>query len=212
MGLNDPQKRTIPLSLSNKEYRYFSSEEEKEVNRAKQDPKDFRPLYNRYYGRIYGFLFKRVNDEEVAADLASQTFLNALLNLKKYEFRGLPFSAWLYRIASNLCTDYFRESKRQRGLYLDPDKSSELLQEVVEWEEENDELGIWLLKLPMVFHALNDKEVEMIELRFFEQLPFKEIGFITGLNESHARIKTYRILKKMKKLIEAHEAESQNIA
>lgn len=200
------------MSLSETEYRYLGLQEEKEVERAKKDPKAFKPLYERYYGKIYGFLFKRVNDEQITADLASQTFLNALLNLKKYEFRGLSFAAWLYRIAVNLSTDYFRQTKRSRALYLDPDKTSDLFLEMVDEGEDEAEDLLHELKLPMVLKALSQKELELIELRFFEEMSFKEIAFVVNLTEGNARTKTHRILRKMKMLIESNENKSQDIA
>ena len=196
--------------MTDTEYRYLGAQEEKEVERAKKDPKAFKPLYERYYGKIYGFLYKRVNDEDVAADLASQTFLNALLNLKKYEFRGLSFSAWLYRIAFNLSTDYFRQSKKQRSLFMDPERSTELFSEVVEVEDDNETLLVRELLLPAALEALDTKELALVELRYFEEMPFKEIAFVMGMTEGNARIKTHRILKKMKMVIEKNENKSQN--
>lgn len=199
------------MSLSDTEYRYLGAREEKEIERAKKDPKAFKPLYERYYGKIFGFLYKRVNDEDLAADLASQTFLNALLNLKKYEFRGLSFSAWLYRIAFNLSTDFFRQSKKQRTFYLDPERSSDLLGEMVETEEENEAMLLRELKLPGAFESLNAKELALVELRFFEEMSFREIAFVMNMTEGNARTKTHRILKKMKMVIENNENESENI-
>ncbi len=199
------------MSLSDTEYRYLGAREEKEVERAKKDANAFRPLYERYHGKIYGFLYKRVNDENVAADLASQTFLNALLNLKKYEFRGLSFSAWLYRIAFNLSTDYFRQNKKQRSVFMDPDRTSDLFSEMVEVEEDNEALLIRELLLPAAFESLNAKELALIELRYFEEMPFREIAFVMDMTEGNARTKTHRVLRKMKMVIESNENEAENI-
>lgn len=198
------------MSLSDTEYRYLGAREEKEVERAKEDANAFRPLYERYHGKIYGFLYKRVNDEHLAADLASQTFLNALLNLKKYEFRGLSFSAWLYRIAFNLSTDYFRQNKKQRSVFMDPDRTSDLFSEMVEVEEDNEALLIRELLLPAAFESLNAKELALIELRYFEEMPFREIAFVMDMTEGNARTKTHRVLRKMKMVIESNENETQN--
>lgn len=200
------------MILSETEYRYLGLQEEKEVERAKKDPKAFKPIYERYYGKIYGFLYKRVSDEGVAADLASQTFLNALINLKKYEFRGLSFSAWLYRIAVNLSTDYFRQTKKNRALYIDPNKTSDLFMEMVDTGEDMEEASLYELKLPMAFEALSPRELELVELRFFEEMSFKEIAFVMNITEGNARTKTHRVLRKMKTLIESNENRSQDIA
>ena len=82
-------------------------EEEKElVVAAKMDPSKFSTLYDRYFEVIFNFIFRRTGNEDLCADLSSQTFLKALQNLKNYEFRGIPFSAWLYRIATNEVNKY----------------------------------------------------------------------------------------------------------
>jgi RNA polymerase sigma-70 factor (ECF subfamily) len=212
VGANGKAKKSVQLSLSKSEYRYLGQQEEKEVERAKKDPRAFRPLYDRYYGKIFGFLFKRVSDEAVAADLASQTFLNALLNLKKYEFRGLSFSAWLYRIAANLSTDYFRQTKKSRALYLDSSKTADFLLEMEDTSADEDDVLLRELKLPIAFEALSPKELELVELRFFEEMSFKEIAFVMDIAEGNARTKLHRTLKKMKMFIESNKNESQDIS
>lgn len=77
------------------------SDEEEVICKSRQNPENFRVLYEKYYRRIFLFILHRVGDKATTADLTSQVFLKALLNLSGYNFRGLPFSAWLYRIASN---------------------------------------------------------------------------------------------------------------
>src|SRR5688572_30356328 len=77
------------------------SDEEIEIREAKADPALFRPLYDRYYERIFKFLYQRLDEKEDAFDLCSQVFLKALTNLGKYRSVGVPFSSWLYRIARN---------------------------------------------------------------------------------------------------------------
>ena len=89
-------------------------EEEFLILRSQADPEAFRPLYEKYFKRIFLFVLHRVGDKVLAADITSQVFLKALTNIKKFEFRGLPFSAWLFRIALNECNDYFRKSSRYR--------------------------------------------------------------------------------------------------
>ena len=76
-------------------------EEDRLVSEAKNDITRFSSLYDRYFEAIFSFIFRRTEDEDVADDICSQTFLKAMQNLHRYEFRGLPFSAWLFRIATN---------------------------------------------------------------------------------------------------------------
>src|SRR5512137_2735365 len=67
-------------------------------------------LYNEYYARIARYIFVRIGDRQEAEDMASQVFLKALESLKKYQERGLPMQAWLFKIAHNLVVDHFRKS------------------------------------------------------------------------------------------------------
>ena len=82
-----------------------------EVQAAQKNPASFRTLYDRYYESIFRFIFKRSADETLSADLTSQTFLKAMQKIDKYVFKGVPFSAWLFRIASNEVAQHFRKLK-----------------------------------------------------------------------------------------------------
>ncbi len=77
------------------------------VERAKVDPESFGLLYDRYFARIYRFVFSRVRDQDAAEDITSEVFFKTLKNIKRYEHHG-TFSAWLYQIALNAITDHFR--------------------------------------------------------------------------------------------------------
>lgn len=77
------------------------------IKRSQSDPEAFKPLYEKYFKKIYLFIFHRTGDKELAGDLSQQVFLKALKGISKFQLRGLPFSAWLYRIAINECTITF---------------------------------------------------------------------------------------------------------
>ena len=79
---------------------------------AQKNQARFAVLYNRYYEQIFRFIYNRTADEELCADLCAQTFLKAMQNLNKYTNKGVPFSAWLYRIGLNEINQYFRKSKK----------------------------------------------------------------------------------------------------
>ena len=91
------------------------TEERNRIEAAQKDPARFAELYDLYFDRIYAFVAGRVRDRNVAQDLTAEVFHQALANLKKYEWRGVPFSAWLYRIAVNAMNDHFQRSTRERG-------------------------------------------------------------------------------------------------
>ena len=186
-----------PISLS----RYHQTdsqllEEEQLIYEAKADPKKFRPLYDKYFTEIFRFVYRRTDDEDLTADLTSQVFLKALQKLPDYEFRGVPFSAWLYRIASNEVNIYFREQKKQRTVTIDGLNLKSVFEEI--HEDEYEERKDQMLE---AFQNLKPKELALLEMRFFEKMPFREIGIILGITENNAKVRMYRVLEKLKKII-----------
>lgn len=166
----------------------------REIQAAQQDPAMFRPLYDRYYEPIFRFIYQRTTDEALTADLCSQVFLKAMQRLGGYEFKGVPFSAWLYRIASNETAQHFRYNKRRRIVSMEEGNLQEMMEEMDELFDEDQK---W--RLLGVLDELKEKDLELIEMRFFEQRPFKEIAEIAGITESNAKVRTYRILERLKK-------------
>lgn len=171
-------------------------EEEVIIVKAKSDPQAFRPLYEKYFKQIFLFILHRVGDKALTSDITSQVFLKALLNLKKFDLRGLPFSAWLYRIALNECHDYFRKNSRYRIVTIEDHSVENLYEELTGSTREED----LRKQLPAILEKLTVEELQLIELRFFEQRSFKEVAQIIGITENYAKVKVYRVLQKMKNL------------
>jgi RNA polymerase sigma-70 factor (ECF subfamily) len=170
-------------------------EEWLEVQAAQQNPAKFRVLYNRYYEPIFRFVFKRTVDEVLAADLTSQVFRKAMQKIDQYVFNGVPFSAWLFRIASNEIAQHFRKQNKSRVVALE-ERTAQNIED--EYEDKADlDININLLK--SVIQDLKPEEVELLELRFFEKRPFKEVADILDITENNAKVKIYRLLQKMKK-------------
>ena len=174
------------------------SEEQAWVEAAKKDPERFDKLYDRYFEGIFNFIYRRTDDEVVAADVTSQTFLAALQNLKKYSFRGLPFSAWLYKIAANQVNRYYRTSKKNMVFSLEESLIGRLISET---EEDTNEEKISMLV--DYLKQLSTEDVMVLELRFFEGKGFKEIAYILEITESGAKMRTYRALERLKKIFDA---------
>src|SRR6185369_8892680 len=84
------------------------------IEAAQKDPKRFAELYESNFERVYAFIVRRVQDRHEAEDLTSEVFQHALANLSKFEWRGVPFAVWLYRIAANAITDRRRQTSKQR--------------------------------------------------------------------------------------------------
>jgi RNA polymerase sigma-70 factor (ECF subfamily) len=166
------------------------------IELSKKDPKAFKGIYDKYFPQILNYVYNRMDDKDVAIDVTQQTFLKALKNIQKYENRGLPFSSWLYRIAHNELNDVFRKNAKLRTVNL-TDHFSNLLQQ----EMEDEGLSDWLTKLKIVIRGLKEPDFRIVEMRFFEERPFAEIAEILEITENNARVKTYRILDKMKTML-----------
>lgn len=85
------------------------------IEAAQKDPARFVDLYEQNFERVYAFIARRVRERADAEDLTAEVFHQALANLKKFEWRGAPFSAWLFRIASNAVADRWQRTARERG-------------------------------------------------------------------------------------------------
>lgn len=171
-------------------------QELRQVNAAKLDPAQFQPLYDKYYKPIFVFIFRRTGNEDLTSDLASQVFLRALINIKKYEHRGLPFSAWLFRIAFNEVNMFFRKTNAQRVVSIDTTKINSIAAEAeLESTSETDKL------LMTCIAELPADAIQVIELRYFESRSFNEVARLLGISESNAKVKVYRILDKLKQII-----------
>jgi RNA polymerase sigma-70 factor (ECF subfamily) len=83
------------------------------VEAAQRDPARFGDLYERHFERVYTFVVRRVRDRDAAEDVTAEVFHRALANLQKYEWRGAPFGAWLFRIAANAIADRAKRSARE---------------------------------------------------------------------------------------------------
>lgn len=191
--MSEPQK-TVSVAAMEAEW--------EEIQAAQQNPARFRPLYERYYEPIFRFVFRRTADSDLTADLCSQVFLKALQRLGAYQYRGVPFSAWLFRIASNEVAQHFRQNSQKRTVSIEENTLSEVAEEM---ELEGD---IWHMEeLVEALDTLKPADLTLIELRFFEQRPFKEIAEILDITESNAKVKTYRILERLRKWMQGQKTK-----
>lgn len=169
-----------------------------EIQAAQRDPAQFRPLYTRYYTPIFRYIYRRTADESLTADICSQVFLKAMQRLGSYEYRGIPFSAWLYRIASNELAQHYRQTQQQRIVSAEEKQLGDIAEEMQ--TEDDEQLRQLLLQ---VLTTLPEADMRLIEMRFFEQRPFKEIADILDMTESNAKVKTYRILERLKRRLQS---------
>ena len=91
------------------------------IESAQRDPARFAELYDVYFDRVYAYVARRVEIRAEAEDLVSDVFHHALANLRRYEWRGAPFSAWLFRIAANKIADRWERLGRERAIERPPE-------------------------------------------------------------------------------------------
>lgn len=172
-------------------------QERKLVEAAKQDLNNFAFLYEKYFDQIYRYVYRRVSDKEAVHDLVSQTFFDALTHMDKYEWRGISFAAWLYKIAHNNVLKWFREQSKMKIVLLEGknevDKNADQVRDYAH-KEHKDEIA-------KILNKLDPEDREIIRLKFFEEVSNIEIAEIMGTNANHIGVKIYRALKKVKQLL-----------
>ncbi len=171
------------------------------IEKAKADPNNFEPLYNRYFEPVFRFVYQRMDSKDATADVVSQVFLKALTNIRKFQPRGLPFFAWLCRIAISETANYYTRSRKFRVLNIE---SSGLTEMAENFEMEiSEELHQAIAEAQT---KLEDQDLLLVEMRYFEGRPFREIGEILNITENNAKVKLYRVLDKVKKLVNLENA------
>jgi RNA polymerase sigma-70 factor (ECF subfamily) len=134
-----------------------------------------------------------------------------MMNLHKYEFKGVPFASWLYRIAKSEVYTAFRKEQAKRTVNMDTAGLGDMVEDM-----EEDKYGPYLDVLKESVTDLEEEDMQFVEMRFFEKRAFKEIADIFGITENNAKVKTYRILEKLKKIIvekaRLKKQSGQNIA
>jgi RNA polymerase sigma-70 factor (ECF subfamily) len=170
--------------------------------RAKSDRAAFGALYERHVTAIYRYVYYRVGNREDAEDLTAKVFARALKHIPNYNDRGLPFTAWLYRIAHNVVANFHRDSKRRPVMPLD---EAELLNVHVTAGDDADykiDSERERARLLAAIHRLPEERQHLIVLKFVEQKQNAEIGQI--MNRSVGAIKSlyHRTLAQLREVLD----------
>lgn len=166
------------------------------INEARTDPDAFGVLYERYVGKIYNYVYYRVGNTNDAEDLTARVFFKALKSIGNYRHMGLPFSAWLYRIAHNLVANYHRDRTKMSEVSIEnlilADSSRAAAPEATLAKKQDD---AYLLKL---INELSPQKRELVILKFVQKLSNEEIGMIFGKTEGAIKSLYHRTLTELK--------------
>jgi len=139
------------------------------IEAAQKDPARFAELYENNFERVYAYVVRRVGNRAETEDLTSEVFHHALANLKRFEWRGIPFAAWLVRIAANLISDRWQRAGREQGEKTSSEVES--LPATADIEE--------IARRATLFRLVDTLPVEqrrVVVLRFVEQKSIKEVA------------------------------------
>jgi len=180
-------------------------DEESLVQRAKQhDQEAFARLYDEYFDKIYRYVALKIGDKTEAEDMTQQVFLKALQSISSFKWKGVPFSAWLYRIAHNQVVDYLRKKKRRPATLMD--------ESLVSSDGENNpqlmaERDIDTEQLLAATQWLTEAQREVISLRFTSELSTAQVAEIMGKSQGAIKALQHSAIVSLRKalLVETNE-------
>jgi RNA polymerase sigma-70 factor (ECF subfamily) len=158
---------------------------------ASGDQQAFGVLYERYVGRIYTYIYYRTGNSFDAEDLTARVFLRASASIHRYRDMGVPFSAWLYRIAHNLVANWHRDQNRHQEVPLEDHIQLHQKLEPLESTLMKDQELEGLLK---VIRRMPSERQQLIILKFVEHLSNSEIGEIMSRSEGAIKSLYHRTL------------------
>lgn len=161
------------------------------------DEAAIREVYRQHADAIYRYALYQSGDQHIAEDVAGEVFVRLMESISGYTYRGVPISAWLYRIARNLVVDHQRRGNRLRPLEAVEhtravsDNPVELAEKRLGWEELRNALG-----------ELTDEQREVVVLKFVEDLQNQEVAAIVGKNEGSVKALQHRALRSLRRVLE----------
>jgi RNA polymerase sigma-70 factor, ECF subfamily len=165
------------------------------IEAAQKDPSRFGALYEENFERVYAFIARRVPDRDAVQDLTADVFHQALKNLPRFEWRGVPFAAWLFRIAANAIVDRSKRAAKERSLPRGDDT------------DDPPEVGLEEIDARAHLFRLVDRlpadQRRVIIMRFAEEKTIREIATDLGRSEGAVKQLQFRGLQALKAKLDA---------
>jgi RNA polymerase sigma-70 factor (ECF subfamily) len=179
------------------------------IDDAKTDPAAFGELYRKYVERIYNYIYYRTGSNRDAEDLTGRVFFKAMGHIKSYKYMGLPFSAWLYRIAHNLVANYHRDRSRKQEISLD-DVPVQILPRLDSHPEISVVRNQEVEDLLITIRDLAPNRQELLILKFVDQLSNAEIGMIMRKSEGAIKSLYHRTLLELRERMNSEKSSTEN--
>ncbi|HEY7828348.1 MAG TPA: sigma-70 family RNA polymerase sigma factor, partial [Candidatus Limnocylindrales bacterium] len=165
------------------------------------DAAAFGSLYDVYAPRVFRFLLARVREPADAEDLLQQVFTRVVHSLPRYRNRGLPFAAWLFRIARNVAVDFARDRRRTETIESAAGAFDGALDPAVQFELAADQE-----RVRGALQHLTPDQRDVVIYRFFADLSSAEIGLVMGKREGSIRALQFRAIAALRQILEGPPA------
>ena len=170
------------------------------IEEAQRDPARFAELYECNFERVYAYVVRRVGDRAETEDLTSEVFQHALANLRRYEWRGIPFAAWLFRIAANLISDRWLRLNREH-VADEPEQIESAEAKNKDFEEVERRATLFRL-----VDTLPAEQRRVVVLRFIEEKSIKEVAREIRKTEGAVKQLQFRALTTLRARMEGADA------
>jgi len=167
------------------------------VRRAQQrDEEAFTQLYEEHFDKIYRYVALKIGDQMEAEDLTQQVFIKALQSISSFKWKGIPFSAWLFRIARNQVVDYVRKKKRQATVPLDESLAGSEIDPQLAAERK-----LEIEQLLLATKKLTEAQHEVLSLRFTSELSVGEVAKIMGKSQGAVKALQHSAIVALRKAL-----------
>lgn len=185
-----------------KRLNYKEMEDNELVAIASTDQEAFGEIYERYVTKIYNYVYYRTGNHHDAEDISAKVFTRAMAHIQNYEDKGVPFQAWLYRIAHNLVANFHRDEGRRKIIPLDDYIALSIKSDAPDKQAEHNEEQSVLLK---ALRQLPEERQQLLVLKFVQDKSNAEIGAIMNRTEGAIKSLYHRTLLALRDELQLQE-------
>ena len=190
-----------------KRQQYKEMEDTELVAIAGTDQDAFGEIYERYVTKIYNYIYYRTNNSQDAEDITAKVFYRAMAHIQNYEDKGVPFQAWLYRIAHNLVANFHRDESRRKIIPLDDYLALSLKSDAPDKQAEHNEETATLMN---AIRRLPAERQQLLVLKFVQDKSNIEIGEIMNRTEGAIKSLYHRTLLALRDELQIQEFQPKS--